>query len=115
MVSVASSRPGSSPSFRRWPTCRADLLSADRCGSGMHSRLARFEQLLHIEQPEELDQFCHHPGPSGLMARAQARSVIPVEVFVEQDVVTPVRIDLELFGAAVHGTPYTRVAQEDPR
>ena len=39
--------------------------------------------------------FGDQPRPSGLMAGADARAVIAVEVFVEQDEVAPVRVDLE--------------------
>ena len=41
-------------------------------------------------------------GPPGLVARAEARPVVPVEVLVEEDQVAPVRVVLELRRAAVH-------------
>src|SRR5262245_42733569 len=47
------------------------------------------------------------------MARAEARAVIAVEVFVEQDQVAPVRIGLEFLRATVDRTPALLVAQED--
>ena len=58
--------------------------------------LAGLEQLLRIEQAEELDQLGHQPGPAGLVAGAEAGAVVAVEVLVEQEVVAPVRVVLEL-------------------
>ena len=43
----------------------------------------------------------HEPGPAGLVAGAQPRPVVAVEVLVEEDVVAPVRIGLELLRAAI--------------
>ncbi len=42
-----------------------------------------------------LDQFRYQPSPTCLMARTQPCSIIPVQVFIEQDMVAPVRIALE--------------------
>ena len=76
--------------------------------------LAALQGPLGIQVAEELDEFGHEPGPAGLVARAQPCAVVAVEVFVEEDVVAPVGIGLELLRAAVHGTPAVLVAQEDP-
>jgi hypothetical protein len=67
--------------------------------------LAHFQEPFGVQGPVELDDFCHEPGPAGLVARAESRSVVPVKVFIEQDVVAPVRIGLELFGASINRTP----------
>ena len=48
------------------------------------------------------------------MAGAQPGAVVAVEVFVEQDVIAPVGIGLELLRAAVDRTPAMLIAQEDP-
>ena len=56
----------------------------------------------------------HEPGPAGLMAGAQPGAIVAVEVFVEEDVVAPVGIGLELLGAAIDGPPAMFIAQEDP-
>src|SRR3954447_4356280 len=40
------------------------------------------------------DQFGHQGRPAGLVARAQARAVLPVEILMERDVVAPVRVGL---------------------
>ena len=55
--------------------------------------LAPFQCLLGVEEPIELDGFRHKPGPAGLMTGSKSRTVVAVEVFVEQEVVVPVRID----------------------
>ena len=43
-----------------------------------------------------LDHARHQPRPARLMAGAKARAVIAVEILVEEDVIPPVRIGLEL-------------------
>ena len=53
------------------------------------------------------------PGPAGLVARAKAGAVVAVEVLVEEDVVAPVRVVLELLRAAVDRPAALVVAQED--
>ena len=52
---------------------------------------------------EDLDQFCDHAGPTGLMAGPEARAVIAVEVLIEQDVVLPQWIGLELLRTSKTG------------
>ena len=76
--------------------------------------LARLQDTLGIQQAEELDELGHDPGPAGLVAGAQPGAVVAVEVLVEQDVVAPVGIGLELLRAAVDGSPAVLVTQEDP-
>ena len=46
------------------------------------------------------------------MARADAGSVVPVKVLVEQQVIPEVRVELKLFGAAEHRPPTSLVAQD---
>ena len=53
------------------------------------------------------------PGPSGLVARAEAGAVVAVKILIKQDEVAPVRILLELSGAAVHRTLAGLVPHED--
>ena len=51
------------------------------------------------------------PGPAGLMARADTRAVVAMEVFVEQQVIAPERIVLELRRDAEHrAAPVARPA-----
>jgi hypothetical protein len=47
------------------------------------------------------------------MARPETGSVVTVEVFVEQEVVTPVRVLLKLARPPVHRPPAVAVAEED--
>src|SRR5262245_31808352 len=54
-------------------------------------------------------------GPAGLVAGAEAGAVVAVEVLVEEDVVAPVRVVLELLGAAVDRPTAAGVAPEDRR
>src|SRR5262245_12282600 len=54
-------------------------------------------------------------GPSSLVARADASSVVAVAVLVEENQVAPVGIALEFLGAAVHGSAPTLIAEEDRR
>jgi len=49
-----------------------------------------------------LDQLCYQPCPTGLMAGAKPGGIITVEVFVEWNVITPVRIVLEQLLSTKH-------------
>ena len=64
--------------------------------------------------PVLLNQFRHQSGPAGLMARAYARSIVAVEVFVKRNEVAPVGVGLKLFRAAKDRPPPLRVACKDP-
>ena len=64
--------------------------------------LADVKRLLGIEKSKELDQLGHHSCPSRLVACAQARTVVPMEVLVEENVIPPVGVRLGLFRAAAH-------------
>ena len=66
---------------------------------------AAFKERLSIHPPEYLDQFRNDPGPPGLVAGADARPVIAMEILVEEEVVAPVRIGLEFLGPAIHRPP----------
>jgi hypothetical protein len=54
------------------------------------------EHILRIKPAKEVEQAGDHTGPTGLMAGAETRSVIPVKIFIKEDVVSPVRIFLKL-------------------
>ena len=73
--------------------------------------LTNFQCPLGIQKPVELDGLGHQPGPAGLVAGAQPGAVVAVEVLVEEDVVAPVGIGLELLRAAVDGPPAVLVAR----
>src|SRR5215472_1177850 len=66
-----------------------------------------------IEMPKDFDQRRHQPGPAGLVTGADAGAVVAMEIFVEQQVIPPVGIALELFGAAEHRPPPILIAQKD--
>jgi hypothetical protein len=51
-----------------------------------------FEELFRRDRGEEVHRAGDHSGPSGLVAGAETRTVVPVEVFVELDAIAPVRI-----------------------
>src|SRR5262249_17471656 len=63
--------------------------------------------------PTLLDQLRHEPRPPRLVARTNTRSVVAVEVFVEEDQVAPVLVGLELLRATADGAAAVLVAQED--
>src|SRR4029079_14380178 len=77
------------------------------------SRFPGLEPLLRVDAAEERDEERDEAGPSGLVARAKARAVVPVEVLVEQHVIPPVRVFLEFRRAAVHGPAAMLVPLED--
>src|SRR5215216_5613092 len=54
-----------------------------------------------------------HPGPTGLMACPYPGAVVAVEVLVEQQIVSPQRIGLELLGFPEHGAPTVGPESED--
>ena len=72
------------------------------------------EALLGSRAAEHPDQFTHQPGPAGLVTGTEAGSVVAVEVLVEEEMVTPVGILLEFFGAAIYRPAPLIVSQEDP-
>src|SRR5580700_7431366 len=67
-----------------------------------------------VELALALDQPGHQAGPAGLVGGAEPGSVIAVEVLVEQNEVTPVRVVLEQPGPAVDRPPPVIVTQEGP-
>src|SRR6202000_3032622 len=83
------------------------LLREGACFTGI-------QKLLSVNAAEKLDQFCDQAGPSGLVAGAQARAVVAMEVLIEQDVILPLGIGLELLRASVHRPTPRFVTQEDP-
>ena len=63
---------------------------------------APLEEPLGIQNTKKLDDCGDQTRPAGLMAGAQPGPVVAVEVFVEEDVVAPVGIGLELFRASIY-------------
>src|SRR5262245_35072596 len=80
----------------------------------MHGLVPFLQNLLGIE-----DGLSHHeprdqPRPARLVTGADARAVVPVEVLVEEDQVSPVWIAAELRGPAVYWPAAPVVPEEDP-
>ena len=62
-----------------------------------------------------LDQkFRHERRPAGLMAGADTRAGVAVEVLVEWNEVVPQRVRLKQLDAAKDRTPAVRVPEKDP-
>ena len=59
-----------------------------------HSRIRRGEEM---HDPRD------GPGPARLVARADSRPCVPVEIFIEQGIIPPMGIFLEFSGSPVHG------------
>src|SRR5215471_17635802 len=76
---------------------------------------ATFEELLGRDGSEQLHDPGNHSGPSRLVACPQPCPVVAMEVLVEEKVIPPMRVGLELLRASVDGAPAPLVAQEDPR
>src|SRR5580765_5515583 len=72
-----------------------------------------FQYFTGIEHRERFDRPGHQSRPARLMAGADAGAVVAVEILVEKNQITPVRIVLELCGGAVDGPPSALVAQEN--
>jgi hypothetical protein len=60
-----------------------------------------------------LDQFRERACPPSLVAGAESGAVVPVEVFVKQQVIAPVRVRGENRVISVHGASALGVGQED--
>src|SRR5882724_6234345 len=73
------------------------------------SSLARLTRLL----PALGEQLGDHPRPARLVAGPEARPVVAMEVLVEERHVAPVRIALELLGAARAGPPAVGPDEEE--
>src|SRR5262249_9254252 len=76
--------------------------------------LASLEQLLCVDPPEELNQFCNGTGPASLMTRSQPSAVVAVEIFVKQNVIFPIRIGLEFLGTPIDRPSPRVISQKDP-
>jgi len=81
--------------------------------AGVEVLLAQREHLLRGRRGKQMHQSSDNAGPPGLMTGAKARSVVAVEVLVEQQQIPPVRVVLEGFGAPVDGPASLRISQED--
>ena len=60
-----------------------------------------------------LQELRHKRRPAGLVACAQPRARVAVEVFVEENQVAPMGIALEYLGGTVNGTAAVSVAEKN--
>src|SRR5437879_967716 len=103
------------PSMRSAPCSRPEFVTVrGSAGLRVAPRLlhldhrgyhAGLEDLLGRGRRKQMHHAGDNAGPASLMAGAEAGPVVAVEVFVEQDQVTPVRVFLELLRAAVDRPP----------
>src|SRR5262245_42080961 len=64
-------------------------------------------------RPEQVHHQGDDPGPAGLMARPDARAGVAVEILVEERVVAPARVLLELAGPIVAWPQAALVTEEN--
>ena len=62
-------------------------------------------QVFGLDTPEQVEEDRDQTGPPRLMAGAEPRAVVTVEVFMEEDQIAPVRIVLKLGGPSVNRPP----------
>ena len=72
-----------------------------------------FKKGLGVEVPENFDQRRDHPGPTGLMTGADAGAVVAVKILVEQQIIPPIGIALELLGSTEHRPMARLIAKEN--
>ena len=60
-----------------------------------------------------VEQHSDQPRPTGLMARTKALARLSMKVFVEQKIVLPVGIPLDVLVLAIEGTLTAVIAQEE--
>src|SRR5262249_14347705 len=72
------------------------------------------EKLRPIQVAEEFDQLRDDTGPARLVAGPKTRPIVTVEIFVEQDVISPLGIGLKFFRTSIHRPPARPISQKDP-
>src|SRR5262245_16796589 len=72
------------------------------------------EKLRAVKVPEEFDQLRDDTGPARLVAGSEARAIVAVEIFIEQDVIFPLWIGLKFLRTSIHRPPARPVSQKDP-
>src|SRR6516164_800221 len=106
--------------LQRWTSFTAseiwlrDLRFPCRFFFGECSCFSGVEELLSIDAPKDVNQFGNQTSPAGLVASAKPGAVVSMEILVEQNVIFPLRITLELLGTSVDWTPPAGVSQKNP-
>src|SRR5579871_235740 len=77
------------------------------------ARRQRGYSVMLMLAPLLLNELGNQAGPAGLMARAQARAIIAMKIFMEEDVVAPMLVALQERIAAVERPPAAFIAQEE--
>jgi hypothetical protein len=88
------------PAFPATCVIRAKTSAFEACSKSVF--LLRAKQIKHAG---------YDPRPSSLVTRPQASAVVSMEIFVEQNVIFPVRVLLKLVGSSVHWTLATGIGQ----
>ena len=83
--------------------------SSEEITLGDLKRVGGLQTCKQIERPR------YDSGPSGLVAGPKPGAVVPVEILVEQNVVSPVRVFLKLLGSVIDGALAVRIAPKDAR
>ena len=111
--SLSKGRIGDVPrSSRHRPAAVPPTCSWTSCSSIRSLGISNAVEI--VSQPaEEVDEPGDGTGPAGLVARAEPGAVVAVEVLVEEDQVTPVRILLERRASAVDRPSPVGVREED--
>src|SRR5215510_893972 len=76
---------------------------------------ANLQEMLGVEEAEELDAHGHESRPAGLVAGPQSGAVVTMKVLVEEEVVVPMGVGLELPGPPVDGPATAFITQKDTR
>ena len=77
--------------------------------------LSPFYCLLCVYRSEKSYKRSNNAGPASLVTRPKARTIIAMEIFEEEDVVTPVWILLEFFRTTIHRARFLLIAGEYSR
>src|SRR6516164_444932 len=103
-------------------TCSLAFDSSRPCGTSTipfrftfndPGNLAEFQNLIRGSGRKQMHGTGYDTGPAGLVARTKASPVVAVEVFVERDVIAPIRVFLKYLLASVDWTAAVFVFQED--
>src|SRR5215475_524479 len=73
------------------------------------------QEMLGVEEAEEFDAYGHESRPACLVAGPQSGTVVTMKVLVEEEVVAPMGVRLELLGSPVDGPATAFITQKDAR